>query len=160
MLKKLFIKNGFAKGRIIEEHIYELVAEELSRGEKRIGLWTKALALSDGSHSKAESIYIRLRAESIVDEARINEEIRSQRVTEKGPKTTDIQPTTSSSKKIKPPRYQSLSNQEIVFQEVSLLGIDIRRNEIGNDTTDFLVTLYSKNLLSEYDALRIQNLLN
>lgn len=75
MFTKLFTKNGFAKGRIIEEHIYELVAEELQRGEKRIGLWTKAVALSDGNQAKAESLYIQLRAQSLVDEQRVINEI-------------------------------------------------------------------------------------
>ncbi|WP_157937851.1 hypothetical protein, partial [Vibrio breoganii] len=35
------------------------------------GLWTKARGLSEGDTNKCESIYIQLRAESIVDEAKV-----------------------------------------------------------------------------------------
>lgn len=37
-------------------------------GQRRDGLWAKALAHSDGSNEKAKSLYIKYRAESIKDE--------------------------------------------------------------------------------------------
>ncbi|WP_261886168.1 hypothetical protein [Vibrio pomeroyi] len=68
---RFFTKNRSSKKRIIEEWVYELVADELSVGEIRKGLWTKARGLSEGDTNKCESIYIQLRAESIVDEAKV-----------------------------------------------------------------------------------------
>ncbi|ENO1855051.1 hypothetical protein ACA876_004192 [Vibrio vulnificus] len=75
MLKKLFTKNVGAKERLIEEHLYAAVADELQRGEKRIGLWTKALARSSGDLGKAESEYIKLRVQSLIDESKLSDEI-------------------------------------------------------------------------------------
>ncbi|MFA0069826.1 hypothetical protein AB4344_18725 [Vibrio breoganii] len=74
-----FTKNKGSKKRIIEEWVYELVADELDKGEIRKGLWTKARGLSDGDSNKCESIYIRLRAESIVDEAKVTHEVNELR---------------------------------------------------------------------------------
>lgn len=74
MFKNLFTKNVFSKNRIIEEYIYELVGKELLIGEIRTGLWTKAISMAGGSDSKAEAIYIKLRAQSIVDKAKIANE--------------------------------------------------------------------------------------
>ncbi|XDF76660.1 hypothetical protein AAFX60_007630 [Aliivibrio fischeri] len=73
---RFFTKNRSSKKRIIEEWVYERVADELSVGEIRRGLWTKARGLSEGDKNKCESIYIQLRAESIVDEAKILNEAR------------------------------------------------------------------------------------
>jgi hypothetical protein len=74
---RLFTKNKASKNRIIEEWVYERVADELDDGDIRRGLWTKARGLSGGDASKCESIYIQLRAESIVDEAKISHEIQN-----------------------------------------------------------------------------------
>lgn len=60
-----------AAARLQEEQLYEQVIEELSKDEKRPGLWAKALADCDGSEQKAESLYIRYRVQSIKDEIEI-----------------------------------------------------------------------------------------
>ena len=60
-----------AKARLSEEKLYALVVEELEQGYKRDGLWGKAMEESDGSLDKAESIYIKLRVQSIKDEMEI-----------------------------------------------------------------------------------------
>jgi len=54
--------------RLIEEQIYAQVVDELSQGQKRSGLWGKALADSNGEEAKAKSLYIKYRVQSIVDE--------------------------------------------------------------------------------------------
>jgi len=64
-----------AAARLQEEQLYEQVIQELSQGEKRAGLWAKALADSDGSEQRAESLYIRYRVQSIKDEIDIMEGI-------------------------------------------------------------------------------------
>jgi len=57
-----------ASERLSEEILYEKVAEELERNEKRKGLWLKAKSQSGGDDNVAESIYIELRKQSLVDE--------------------------------------------------------------------------------------------
>lgn len=76
-----------AAARLQEEQLYEQVIQELSMGEKRAGLWAKALADCDGSEQKANSLYIRYRVQSIKDEieimAGISEEAERQSVIDK-----------------------------------------------------------------------------
>ncbi|QIA66034.1 hypothetical protein GT360_21315 [Vibrio astriarenae] len=74
MFKRFFTRNHSEKSRMIEESVYEIVADELSRDEKRPGLWAKAMALSEGDKDKVESIYIKLRAISISDEMKLKQE--------------------------------------------------------------------------------------
>ena len=74
MFKKF--KANSAKSRLLEEKLYEQVLEELKNDIRRDGLWAKALAESDGSEERAQSIYIKLRVQSIQDEAEVIEEIR------------------------------------------------------------------------------------
>jgi hypothetical protein len=60
--------------RLIEEKIYAQVVNELSQGQKRDGLWGKALADSDGVEDKAKSLYIKYRVQSIIDEMVVAQE--------------------------------------------------------------------------------------
>ena len=57
------------KQRQFEEVVFERVARELSGGVKKPGLWAKALAESHGDSDEARGLYIRLRAQSFLDEA-------------------------------------------------------------------------------------------
>jgi hypothetical protein len=70
-----------AASRLLEEQLYEQVVLELSNGQKRAGLWAKALANGDGIEEKAKSLYLQYRVQSIKDEmeiaAAIAEEMRS-----------------------------------------------------------------------------------
>lgn len=52
-----------------EEELYAHVVDELYNGVRRKGLWGKALAQANGSENRAKSIYLRLRVESLKDEA-------------------------------------------------------------------------------------------
>ena len=57
-----------ASARLVEEQLYEQVVVELSNGQKRTGLWAKALANCDGVEERAKSLYIQYRVQSIKDE--------------------------------------------------------------------------------------------
>ena len=60
----------------MEEQIYAQVYEEISKGEKREGLWAKALAGSEGGgEAKAKSLYIKYRVQSLKDEANVAEAV-------------------------------------------------------------------------------------
>jgi|TARA_R110000787_G_scaffold13751_5_gene42861 hypothetical protein len=59
--------------RLIEEKLYEVVANELQNGVRRNGLWAKALAKSQGDESKAKALYISYRVQSLKDESEISE---------------------------------------------------------------------------------------
>ena len=68
------LKLNSAKSRLFEERIYELVSKEIESGQKRAGLWAKALATSDGSEERAKSKYIKLRVQSMKDELELDME--------------------------------------------------------------------------------------
>lgn len=51
-----------------DENIYNTVADELSNGIKKEGLWLKAVEVSGGDEDKALSIYIKYRSQAIKDE--------------------------------------------------------------------------------------------
>jgi len=65
-----------ATKRLSEEALWEQVADEIDKGELRKGLWLKAKSEGAGDKNKAESIYIKLRMQSLIDEAVLNEEAR------------------------------------------------------------------------------------
>lgn len=64
-------KRSAATKRLFEERIYEQVLLEVESGIRRGGLWAKALQKSLGDESKAKSLYIEYRVQSIKDEAEI-----------------------------------------------------------------------------------------
>jgi hypothetical protein len=74
ILKEINNKLKGAEGRIREEIIYAAVMKEIKSGSKREGLWAKALSGSEGNKSKAESLYIKYRVQSIEDELQVEEE--------------------------------------------------------------------------------------
>ena len=54
--------------RLDEEKLYEFVINELKSGERREGLWTKAMVLTSGDENKIRLEYIKLRIQSLLDE--------------------------------------------------------------------------------------------
>lgn len=67
-----------AAGRLLEEAIYEQVVDELENGQRRTGLWEKALANSDGLEEKAKALYIQYRVQSIKDEIEVYKETKKE----------------------------------------------------------------------------------
>jgi hypothetical protein len=66
------IKSGSAVQRKNEEELYEVVAQEMADGERRTGLWLKALEKAEGDEGKQVSEYIKLRVQSLKDEMDFN----------------------------------------------------------------------------------------
>jgi len=52
----------------VEESFYELIAEELRNDTVRAGLWTKAIASSEGDEAKIKVNYIKLRFEQLAND--------------------------------------------------------------------------------------------
>ena len=69
MFEKL--KAKLARSRLLEEQLYQEVVQELNENKRRDGLWAKALADSNGSEEIAKSKYIKLRVQSMKDEAEV-----------------------------------------------------------------------------------------
>ncbi len=64
--------------RLEEERLYEFVMKELKSGERREGLWTKAMVQASGDEKQTEIEYIKLRVQSLIDEKeRIDREIEN-----------------------------------------------------------------------------------
>ena len=57
--------------RVIEEHLYEIIGEEIEGKNMRKGLWIKAFAQAKGDESLAQVAYINLRLQSLKDELEI-----------------------------------------------------------------------------------------
>ena len=55
--------------RQFEEQVYEAVATELAAGVRKEGLWLKAFAEAQGDETRAKALYVRYRAQAMLDEA-------------------------------------------------------------------------------------------
>jgi len=67
-----------------EEVIYNEVAEELSNGIRKEGLWLKAIQNTDGDEAKALSLYIKYRSESLkAEKLKVMDENRKLRAQKK-----------------------------------------------------------------------------
>jgi hypothetical protein len=71
MFKK--VKLNLSVNRLQEEKLYEYIAFELASDDIKLGLWTKALAFSDGDDGKTKSLYIQYRLQSLIDQGRVDE---------------------------------------------------------------------------------------
>ena len=78
-----------AAARLLEEQLYEHVTHELASGQRRDGLWAKALANADGAEAKAKALYIRYRVQSIKDEMEIHEAIKEEEVKARAAELSD-----------------------------------------------------------------------
>ncbi len=71
-----------AKARLAEEALYEQVVAEIADGVRRDGLWAKAHADSAESPEATRALYIKLRVQSLIDEAVVREEITAKAATQ------------------------------------------------------------------------------
>ena len=62
------VKKTTIESRRYEEKLYEVALEEVEAGERRKGLYAKALSKADGDTEKADGIYLKLRVQSIMDD--------------------------------------------------------------------------------------------
>ncbi len=67
MFRKL--RLGAAAARVDEEKLFEKALIELEQGDRRDGIWAKALSQSGGDKDKAEATYLRLRVQAMRDES-------------------------------------------------------------------------------------------
>ena len=67
------LREAKIQGRLQESLYYEIVANELEKGQMDKGLHTQAFAEADGNENKAKALYIKLRVESLKDELYIHE---------------------------------------------------------------------------------------
>jgi uncharacterized membrane protein YhaH (DUF805 family) len=63
------VKAKLAANNIPDEAYFEMASKEIRGGNLREGLWTKAWSEAMGDQTKAQAIYIRLRVESMKEEA-------------------------------------------------------------------------------------------
>lgn len=63
------VRSRVAANRIPEEAYYEMTAAEVESGNVRAGLWAKALSEALGDEKKAGAIYIKLRVQTMREEA-------------------------------------------------------------------------------------------
>ena len=71
---KAFRKDALLS-RKFEEELYAIVMDEISTGIRKEGIWGKALAKSEGDETKAQSLYITYRVQSLKDELELSKYI-------------------------------------------------------------------------------------
>ena len=100
-----------AASRLNDETLYAFVSEEIEKGIKRDGLWIKAVADAKGNESIAKANYIKLRVQSLKDEAKLEQSIIDQKLEEASlAKAREAQSQKSQSDKNfydNPPRYET-----------------------------------------------------
>jgi uncharacterized membrane protein YhaH (DUF805 family) len=87
-IDEIVIKDDSNKGNIVitedidEDEIYEQVMIEIEEDNKIKSTWAKALSQSDGDDKKAQSLYIKLRVDFLVQEKKEQIEIERKRIQE------------------------------------------------------------------------------
>jgi hypothetical protein len=93
------LKAKAALGRLTEEMLYSAVLQEVQSGQRRDGLWAKALQQSKFNETEAKAIYIGLRVQSLKDEIELDNFERKKREVAELQKASSIKA---------PPREQKL----------------------------------------------------
>ena len=65
---RISLQESLYRTAMDDEHLYELVSEEMAEGGIKQGMWTKAFANAMGDENKAKAIYIRMRVEQLARE--------------------------------------------------------------------------------------------
>lgn len=76
------LRLSSAAARLVEERLYEQVVRELSEGQRRDGLWAKAIADCDGSEERSKALYIKYRVQSLKDELEVSGQIKRRQAEE------------------------------------------------------------------------------
>ena len=76
------IENNMISENINEDEIYEQVMLEIEKDTKVKSTWAKALSQSDGDKNRAESIYIKLRVDFLVQEKKEQIELERKKIEE------------------------------------------------------------------------------
>jgi hypothetical protein len=66
-------KINTATARLFEEKLYEHALAEVDSGERRNGLWAKAIAECSGNEAQAQGAYLKFRVQSMKDEILIEQ---------------------------------------------------------------------------------------
>ena len=67
-IDEIVIKDNLKVEDINEDEIYEQVLHEIEKDDKVKSTWAKALSQSDGDDKKAQSLYIKLRVDFLIEE--------------------------------------------------------------------------------------------
>lgn len=113
MFKKL--RRTSAAIRLLEERLYEQVVHELSNGQRRDGLWAKALANSDGAEDKAKGLYIRYRVQSLRDEMEIHDAMNQEELKARAAQLSDP---------IKKARSYGVSEENIAYLGMPIEAVE------------------------------------
>jgi len=76
------LREAKIQGRLEESMFYEIVANEMEKGEYFKGLQTQAFAEAEGDERKAKALYIKLRVKALKDEIYIHEKEPKKKATQ------------------------------------------------------------------------------
>ena len=104
------LREAKIQGRLEESMFYEIVANEMEKGEYFKGLQTQAFAEAEGDERKAKALYMKLRVESLKDQLYVFEKEKSKPNKNDSKECSFKNEQTSDKNKI-----QKISRLEIVF---------------------------------------------
>ncbi|PKO63141.1 MAG: hypothetical protein CVU24_00660 [Betaproteobacteria bacterium HGW-Betaproteobacteria-18] len=143
------LRRAAAASRIADEVLYEQVVLELAEGEKRLGLWAKALSDCQGDEQKARALYIRYRVQSIKDEIEVLKAERQKSFvdnsasSERPPEKTALVEVLPSPLPVDPGELVDMLadviDSEDQYQQASLLIEKLRSIGFDNDTIELLI---------------------
>lgn len=92
------IKAKGAAYRLTEEALYAEALREIESGQRRDGIWAKAMAESNMDQGKAGARYIKLRVQSLKDEVAMTVAVLATQPKPEPPPTTKVKPEPPSPK--------------------------------------------------------------
>ena len=114
MFRKLKLNSSI--NRLIEEKLYEIVADEMDKNEIRKGLWAKALTQSGGDDAKVKGKYISLRVKSLRDEENLVDSILNEI---ESPKIIPIEPKKEPASSEKQSLTHTRREEAVISENVS-----------------------------------------
>lgn len=108
------IKDRLVAHRLDEEELYALALKEVEEGNRRPGLWAKALSEAAGQQEKAQAIYLKLLVARLRDEGhvleRLEQKLRQERMREARNQSPEVNQEYSAIKKKakEPPRRSAV----------------------------------------------------
>ena len=81
-IDEIVIKDNLKVEDINEDEIYEQVLHEIEKDDKVKSTWAKALSQSDGDDKKAQSLYIKLRVDTLIQERKEQIELERKKIEE------------------------------------------------------------------------------
>jgi hypothetical protein len=151
------LKRPSAVERVAEERIYELVMREIESGQRRDGLWLKAVENSGGDEKRAKILYIKYRVQSMKDEIEISQSIREAEEKSIHDSLNGYDPT-GHTPLMRAVLYQDVEQVELLLSK----GADrsIKENNFGTSTALDMALIAFRRASSDAERSKLQQIVD